>query len=132
LSSQILLSVGNKWFSYSGEVFGDVSAPATIPMITIDNTGLRDSLITVDPYFGTPISNDLNTSLGIEIKLDGVVVYTADEFISPTSQSNFNLSTSKIDTALFIPRNSKLEIISLNTTANNTQIRGCNVLGYYL
>jgi hypothetical protein len=132
MSAQTLLSGGDKWYSYSGEVFGDVSAPATIGMIFIPNTGLRDSIITIDPFFGTPVSNDLNTSLGITIKIDDVTVYTADEFISPTSQSNFNLSTSRIDTSLFVPRQSKLEIISLNTTANNTQIRGVNVLGYYL
>ena len=43
MSSQILLSGGDKWYSYSGPVFGDVSAPATIQMNFIPNTGLRDS-----------------------------------------------------------------------------------------
>ena len=52
MSSQILLSGGDKYYSYSGVLFGDVSVPATIPMIAIDNTGLRDSLIEIQPYFG--------------------------------------------------------------------------------
>ncbi len=39
MSAQTLLSGGDKWFSYSGEVFGDVSAPATIQLNFIPNTG---------------------------------------------------------------------------------------------
>ena len=33
---------------------------------------------------------------------------------------------------LFIPRQSKLEVISNNTADNNTQERGVNLIGYYL
>jgi hypothetical protein len=128
MSSQILLSGGDKWFSYSGEVFGDVSVPATIPMITIDNTGLRDSYIVVQPYFGAAASTSNGMILGLTIKIDSVVVVntqgTQGNVISnDVLNETFNL---------FVPRNSKLEIISRNTTDNNTQIRGANVIGYYL
>ena len=128
MSSQILLSGGDKWFSYSGEVFGDVSVPATIPLITIDNTGLKDSYIVVQPYFGAAASTANGMILGLTIKIDSVVVVntqgTQGNVISnDVLNETFNL---------FVPRNSKLEIIIRNTTDNNTQIRGANVIGYYL
>jgi len=132
MSSQILLSGGDKWYSYSGELFGDVSVPASISMINIVNTGLRDSLVDIQPIFGTLVSSAVGSSLGIEVKLDNVVVLTCDQF-SVTNWGGTQLSTNQLlRYSLFVPRNSKLEVISLNTSTNNTQIRGCNVLGYYL
>ena len=125
MSSQILLSGGDKYYSYSGEVFGDVSAPATIPMITIDNTGLRDSLIQLQTFFGLPISTSAANQLGLQIKLDNKVVVTQQG-----RQSTLDGVYDAYN--LFVPRNSKLEVISINTSGNNTQIRGANVLGYYL
>jgi hypothetical protein len=127
LSSQILLSGGDKYYSYSGEIFGDVSAPATIPMITIDNTGLRDSMIIVQPFYGRENNDSGGNILGIQIKLDGIVIVNQQAAVagaySIRNQTDFNL---------FAPRNSKLEVISLNTSGNNVQIRGANLLGYYL
>ena len=128
MSAQTLLSGGDKWFSYSGEVFGDVSVPATIQLILVPNTGLRDSLITIEPYYGVPISTGTASGLGIEVKLNDVTVINQQPGRFGASgdiavSDNFRL---------FIPRQSKLEIIGLNTSANNTQIRGVNVLGYYL
>jgi len=128
LSSQILLSGGDKWYSYSGEVFGDVSVPASISMITIDNTGLRDSYVKIEPYYGKLVTGSPTQALGFEVKLDNITIIKdmssnqADQLAS-RQVSHFNI---------FVPRNSKLEIISNNTADNNTQIRGCNVLGYYL
>ncbi len=127
MSAQTLLSGGDKWFSYSGEVFGDVSAPATIQMILIPNTGLRDSYIQVQPYFGQPIVELSGEGLGIQVKLNDVVVSNSDSIQgvrwSPLIENPI---------MLFVPRQSKLEVISLNSSGNNTQIRGANILGYYL
>lgn len=126
MSSQILLSGGDKYYSYSGEIFGDVSVPATIPMITIDNTGLRDSLVVFEPFFDYPPSFSAGTALGFEIKLDNVTIYK--------NRGRYPNEHTMAETMpqLFIPRNSKLEVISINTSANNTQIRGVNLIGYYL
>ena len=124
MSSQILLSGGDKYYSYSGEVFGDVSVPATISMITIDNTGLRDSYIQVMPFYGNLISGSAAQGLGIKIKLDNIVIVN--------EQANQNYLSGLEEFKLFAPRNSKLEILSLNTSGNNTQIRGVNLIGYYL
>ena len=125
MSSQILLSGGDKYYSYSGEVFGDVSGPATISMITIDNTGLRDSLIVFQPFFGKRVSGAGGDVLGLEIKLDDVTILNTQGVDNFTTFPNSWYQ-------LFIPRNSKIEVLSRNTGGNNTQIRGCNLIGYYL
>ena len=128
MSAQTLLSGGDKWYSYSGVTFGDLSVPATIQLNFIPNTGLRDSLITIEPYYGVPISTGSASGLGIEVKLNDVTVINQQPGRFGASgdiavSDNFRL---------FIPRQSKLEIISLNTSSNNTQKRGVNILGYYL
>ncbi len=128
MSAQTLLSGGEKWYSYSGVTFGDLSVPATIQLNFIPNTGLRDSLITIEPYYGVPISTGSASGLGIEVKLNDVTVINQQPGRFGASgdiavSDNFRL---------FIPRQSKLEIISLNTSSNNTQKRGVNILGYYL
>ncbi len=126
MSAQTLLSGGDKWYSYSGEVFGDVSAPASISMILIPNTGLRDSLIQVQPFLANPVSTAGGAALGLTIKLDDVSIY--NQQFSNHSEIKPNIEIEN----LFIPRQSKLEILSNNTSGNNTQIRGVNVIGYYL
>jgi len=126
LSSQILLSGGDKYYSYSGEIFGDVSAPATIPMITIDNTGLRDSLIQIQPFYGAEVAAGSGSQIGIIVKLDGVTIIRQQQL-----GGSLNYDRNE-QTNIFAPRNSKLEIIRLNTSSNNTQISGVNVIGYYL
>ena len=124
MSSQILLSGGDKWYSYSGQVFGDVSAPATIPLVTIDNTGLKDSYAVIQYSCGNIVSGGAD-QLGVSVKLDGVEIINAQNDLR---EREINPETWNI----FLPRNSKLEVISLNTSANNTQLRGVTVLGYYL
>jgi len=125
MSAQTLLSGGDKWYSYSGEIFGDVSAPATISMILIPNTGLRDSLVQLQTFFGLPISTSAANQLGIQIKLNDTVVVNQQGRQS-TLDGVYDAYT------LFVPRQSKLEVISINTSGNNTQIRGANIIGYYL
>jgi len=128
MSSQILLSGGDKWYSYSGEVFGDVSAPATISMILIPSTGLKDSYVGVFPFYSTVVSGTAANALGLQIKLNDTVILSSKQYYggSQAIQQDSELVN------LFIPRQSKLEIISLNTSGNNTQIRGVNLIGYYL
>jgi hypothetical protein len=123
MSSQILLSGGDKYYSYSGILFGDVSVPATIPMITIDNTGLRDSYVKISPFFGLEVASGSGDQLGISVKLDDVEII---------NRQNFYYSSDDGHLELFMPRNSKLEILSLNSTNNNTQTRGVTLIGYYL
>ena len=124
MSAQTLLSGGDKWYSYSGEIFGDVSAPSSIQMVFIPNTGLRDSYVQVMPFYGNLVSGSAAQSLGIQIKLDDVSIVN--------EQNNQNYLAGLEEFKLFIPRQSKLEVISLNTSGNNTQIRGVNLIGYYL
>lgn len=127
MSAQTLLSGGNKWFSYSGVTFGDVSAPATIQLVLVPNTGLRDSLVSIQPYYGRENNDSGGNVLGIEVKIDDVTVIKQQSSVtgvySMRNTTDFNL---------FVPRQSKFEVISLNTSGNNVQERGCTVLGYYL
>ena len=127
MSSQILLSGGDKYYSYSGVLVADVSVPATLSMITIDNTGLRDSYIKFQPYYGRPVSTAVDTQLGLLITLDGVDIYKSQAKDGASRRVDRNDSIE-----LFFPRNSKLEVFSMNTAGNNTQERGCNLIGYYL
>ena len=129
MSAQTLLSGGDKYYSYSGVLFGDVSVPATISMILLPNTGLRDSLVQIEPFFGVPVVDTNDNGLGIEIKLDDVTIYK-----SQAKRANIGYRGMQIEnnTQIFVPRQSKLEIISLNTSGNNTQERGCTLIGYYL
>ena len=126
MSSQILLSGGDKWYSYSGIVFGDVTVPASISMVLIPNTGLRDSVIQIQPFFGKPVSSSGGAQLGISVNLDDVEVLNNQ----PHSAQNQNNGNENF--TLFVPRQSKLEVISLNISGNNTQTRGCNIIGYYI
>lgn len=121
------LSDGNRYYAYSGEIQGDLSVPASISMILIPNTGLRDSLVHIQPYFDKPTTTSNNEGLGIEIKFNDTIIYNSQVGITPQTPT---LTMNPIQ--LFIPRQSKLEIISVNTSGNNNQIRGANLLGYYL
>ena len=119
------LSDGERFYAYSGLLQGDVTNPATVTMVDVPNTGLKDSYLQVTPYFGLPVSTAGNEGLGIQIIIDDVIVY---EFKSPDPYYRNIL----VPINLFVPRQSNLVILSLNTTGNNTQSRGCTVLGWRL
>ena len=124
MSSQILLSGGDKWYSYSGIVFGDVTVPASISMVLIPNIGLRDSLVQIQPFYANEVSSSSGDQLGIIVKLNDVEII---------KQSPRGISDDRNEqTNIFVPRQSKLEVISSNTSGNNTQERGVNLIGYYL
>jgi len=127
MSAQTVLSGGDKWYSYSGVVSGDVSVPASIQLVFVPNTGLRDSLVSIQPYYGRENNDSGGNVLGIEVKIDDVTVIKQQSSVtgvySMRNTTDFNL---------FVPRQSKFEVISLNTSGNNVQERGCTVLGYYL
>jgi hypothetical protein len=124
MSAQTLLSTGDKWYAYSGQIFGDVSSPATIPLVTIPNTGLRDSYVVIQYSCGQIVSSG-GDQLGLSVKMNDVEIINAQ---SDLRERDFEPNTFNI----FVPRQNKLEIISLNTGANNTQLRGVTVIGYYL
>jgi len=125
MSAQTLLSGGDKYYSYSGMTFGDVSVPATIPLILIPNTGLRDSFVRISAIYGEPNSVAAGSGLGVSIKLDDVEIID-----SQPSTHNFVSDHGSFD--IFVPRQSKLEVLSINTSSNNTQTRGVTLIGYYL
>ena len=127
MSAQTMLSTGNKWYSYSGEIVGDISVPASISMILIPNTGLKDSYVKIMPYYAKQVTTAVDTQLGINVLLDDVIIYN----VQATDEDKFTHNYLEFP-ELFIPRQSKLEIVSLNTSGNNTQKRGVNLIGWYL
>ena len=115
MSAMTMLSTGNKWYSYSGQVFGDVTSPASITLVTIPNTGLRDSYVVIQYSCGQIVSSG-----GDDVEIINAQTDLREREITPETWN------------IFVPRQSKLEVISLNTSANNTQLRGVTVIGYYL
>ena len=126
MSSQILLSGGDKWYSYSGVLFGDVSVPASMSIILIPSTGLRDSYVKIEPFYDSLVSGSAANSLGLEVKIDDTTVIKTRQYYATNDFANNKMFE------LFIPRQSKVEVLSLNTAGNNTQSRGCNLIGFYL
>jgi len=123
--SKYKLSDGSKWFAYSGIIVGDVSAPASIELINIPNSGLRDAYVKIQPSYGKPASTSGGNALGIIVKINDIEVIKFQDYEPEHNQG------APIEFSLFIPYQSKLEIISLNTSANNTQERGVTVLGWF-
>tara|TARA_Y100001951_G_C11244053_1_gene242290 strand:+ start:521 stop:916 length:396 start_codon:yes stop_codon:yes gene_type:complete len=112
----------DKWFANSGVIVGDVSVPATIELINIPNTGLRNAYVKIKPFYGKEVNYSQGNQLGIIVKINDIeIIKTQNEYESRIETQTFEL---------FIPYQSKLEIISLNTSANNTQERGVSVLGW--
>jgi len=116
------LPSGNKWYSYSGVVVGGPAIPATVELVKIISTGLKDSFVKIIPFYGQPIAAGSNDPVGIKIFINQVAVYESQQ---------------RVDTAvpfelieLFIPKQSELQILSLNTANNTLQNRGCTVLGW--
>ena len=122
-SGQVKTSDGSKWFSYSGMVVGDVSAPSSISLTNIPNTGLLDSFIKINSPLSQPVSTAANSQLGLAVKINDVEVINSQ---GPDPNDFY-----QTEFELFVPRQSKLEILSLNTSANNTQERGVTTLGWY-
>ena len=121
------LSDGSRFYAYSGVVQGDVSVPATITLISIPNTGLKDSFIEIQPFFGSVISSAGGAGLGLSIQIDDIEIMELSY-----EQGDFGKFDHDVTPKLFVPRGSKLEVISNNTSANNTQTRGCTLLGWCL
>ena len=119
------LESGGKWYAYSGTVSGDASLPAFYDLITIPNTGLADSFVRVLPYYGPPVATAPASALGVEVLINDVTVFktqpdTPQDYARPDAIE------------LFVPRQSKFTVISLNTAANNDEERGVAVLGWYV
>jgi len=123
-----LLSGGDRLYAYSGVVVGDVSVPATVSLLKFENTGLRDMFLKLQPFFGQEIASGVADALGLLVTIDGVTV--SDSQVRAWRRENTQIPPQKIE--LFIPKQSTLEVLSLNTSGNNTQERGCNALGWYL
>jgi len=117
------LSKGKSWYSYSGIVQGGAHIPAFVDLVNITSTGLRDSYVKIQPSYGQPVSTGAGDLLGVLILIDDVEVFDSQPRTSEQDK------TEMIE--LFIPRQSKLTVKSINTAANTLQDRGVVILGWY-
>jgi len=127
VSSQELPS-GGKWSAYSGSVGQFASIPSSVDLIEIPSTGLADSYVKIFPFYGRPTTTAAGDALGIEVLIDQVTVYKSRNGRSGVS---FDAQgTAPIE--LFVPKQSNLQVKSINTANNTLQERGVCVLGWAL
>jgi len=127
IGSQRLLTSGDRYYAYSGVVQGDVSVPASITLLSMDS-GLKDSFVKIKAFYDILISGTAASTLGISVLIDGAEVYRTRQYYGGSQA----IQPDGEETELFVPRQSTLEVVSLNTSGNNTQNRGCTLLGWYL
>jgi len=120
------LSNGRQWYSYSGIVQGGPTIPAFVDLVDITSTGLKDSYVKITPFYAVPITNAAGDALGIKVLIDDVEVYEQQPRLSDYGH---NRAANVIE--LFIPRQSKLSVKSINTANNTLQDRGVVILGWY-
>jgi len=123
LSSLNQLDTGVGWYSFSGLVTASTNAK---PVILINNTGQRDSMITVTFGGAVVTGGDLNagTVSNIEVILGGLTIYQ-NKLQSLDMGNPFNFEVS-----LFIPRNStlRIDVTDGDTTGKHTTM----IRGYYV
>jgi len=118
------LKSGRQWYAYSGVIQGGPTLPAFVTLISILSTGLKDSFIKIFPSYGVPI-NTSGDALGLKVLIDDIEIYET-QFALPHREGAPQF------VELFIPQQSKLEILSINTANNTLQDRGVVVLGWWL
>ena len=123
LSSLNQLDTGVGWYSFSGLVTASTNAK---PVILINNTGQRDSMITVTFGGAVVTGGDLNagTASTVEVILGGETIYQ-NKLQSIDMGNPFNFEVS-----LFIPRNStlRIDVTDADTTGKHTTM----IRGYYV
>ena len=123
LSSLNQLDTGVGWYSFSGLVTASTNAK---PVILINNTGQRDSMITVTFGGAVVTGGDLNvgTASNVEVILGGETIYQ-NKLQSIDMGNPFNFEVS-----LFIPRNStlRIDVTDADTTGKHTTM----IRGYYV
>ena len=123
LSSLNQLDTGVGWYSFSGLVTASTNAK---PVILINNTGQRDSMITLTFGGAVVTGGDLNagTASNVEVILGGLTIYQ-NKLQSIDMGNPFNFEVS-----LFIPRNStlRIDVTDADTTGKHTTM----IRGYYV
>ena len=118
------LAGGRRFYAYSGLFQGGVSDPPDLTLIEIKNSGLKDSFVKIQPSFGKAVSTSGGTALGISILIDDQEIVNNQIYEHESDQTEI--------LELFVPRQSKLTVKSINTSANTLQERGVTILGWFL
>ena len=110
---------GQTIYGASGVLVGDVTLPATIPLLSF-NVGRRDDQVTL--YFYTGPAIDTTDPLGWQVDVND---HTVLKIQGNTSTNAYQAG----GWSMIWPAESKVSVLSLNTTNNNTQERGCYFVG---
>jgi len=123
LSGLNQLSTGIGWYSFSGLVASSTNAK---PVILINNTGQRDSMITLTFGGAVVTGGDLNagTASNVQILLGGLCIY--QNKLQTVDMGNPFM----FEASLFIPRNSTLrvDVTDADTTGKHTTM----IRAYYV
>jgi len=119
------LANGRQWYSYSGIVQGGPTIPGFVDLVDILSTGLKDSFVKIQPSYGRTVSTSGGGALGILVLIDDVEIIDNQNY--EPSRTGDRPETIE----LFVPRQSKLTVKSINTAANTLQDRGVVILGWY-
>jgi len=119
------LKSGRQWYAYSGIVQGGPTIPAFVTLIDILSTGLKDCFVKIQPCYGNLVSTS-SPALGILVLIDDVEIFDNQNYEPSRTGDRPEIIE------LFIPRQSRLTIKSINAEANTLQDRGVTVLGWYL
>ena len=87
--------------------------------------GLKNGFVKFQASYGRPNGVALTDTLGISILIDGIQIYRSQG-------TDYRPPASRTPIELFVPKQSRIEVISLNTSNNNTQDRACTILGWYV
>lgn len=117
-------SDGSGYYGNSGLKTGDATLPATITLFDF-NSGLKDAEGILTAGFSLPITTAANEGLGIQILFDDNIVY---EFKSP--DPFYRNIPNGIN--IFIPRQIRFKVLSLNTNGNNGQSRCATLTAKYI
>ncbi len=119
------LANGRQWYSYSGIVQGGAHIPAFVNLVDITSTGLKDSFVKFNFNFGQAVSATSGDQLGGLILIDDVEVFRQQPLRPEYGGGAIQI------VELFVPRQSKLTVKSINTANNTLQDRGVVLLGWY-
>ncbi len=107
---------GKGWFAYSGLVTASTNAK---PVILVNNTGQRDSLVTIQ-FGGAVETSDLNagTASNVQVYLGGDIIYQ-NKISSIDGGNPFNM-----EVTLFVPKNStfRIDVTDIDTTGKHTTV----------
>jgi hypothetical protein len=107
---------GKGWFAYSGRVDSDTNAK---PVILVNNTGQRDSLVTIQ-FAGAVALGDLNAGTASNVQ-----IYLGEDIVYQNKVQTIDMGNSfNMEVTLFVPKNStfRIDVTDADDTGKHTTV----------